>query len=43
MLNAMELISPNITERKRGAAWITKKLIKQPSKKASHVLTSSNA
>jgi len=39
----MELISPNTTERKRGAAWITKKLIKWPPKKASHALTSSNA
>jgi len=42
-LSAMELILPNTTEKKCGVASTTRKQIKQPPRKVSHVLMSSNA
>jgi len=38
----MELMSPNIIERKHGVVWKIRKQIEQPPKKASLVLTSLN-
>jgi len=38
----MELMSPNIIERKRGVVWRTRKQIEWPPKKMSLVLMSSN-
>jgi len=36
--NAMELMIQNITEKKHGIAWITRKQIEQPPKKVSYAL-----
>jgi len=40
--SAMELILLNTTERKHSVVWTTRKQIKQPPRKTSHVLISSN-
>ena len=42
-LSVMEFMLPNITERKHSIVWRTRKQIEWPPKKASLVLTFSNA
>ena len=42
VLNAMELTSPNITERKCNVAWTIRKQIDWPLRKASPILMSLN-